>query len=248
MTIRAILRHAAKATLLTLTLLPRTAVVSQSSHTKKAIVPKMWDDAAMSTLEVPLANPIGSPKQAPADYYYRIPVRPIYKQYPVYAPGREPAGYLAWLKQQEPIIVWDASHKLKLETDADWIRAGEIVFSAGGTTNDDKGFIALTDVQSAAWYENSGIPLTKDGVLPFVHYVIREKGKIELAAFSCAMCHTRVMPNGTVLKGAQGNFPFERAAKNSALAHMPGPCSSLSISRSMPLPGSTPIRSTAKRT
>jgi hypothetical protein len=31
------------------------------------------------------------------------------------------------------------------------------------------------------------------------------------------------MPNGAVLKGAQGNFPFERAAKYSALAHAPAP-------------------------
>jgi hypothetical protein len=27
------------------------------------------------------------------------------------------------------------------------------------------------------------------------------------------MCHTRVLPEGTVIKGAQGNFPFERAAE-----------------------------------
>src|SRR5262249_58300387 len=33
---------------------------------------------------------------------------------------------------------------------------------------------------------------------------------LEIGMFSCAMCHTRVMPNGSVLKGAQGNFPFER--------------------------------------
>jgi hypothetical protein len=25
------------------------------------------------------------------------------------------------------------------------------------------------------------------------------------------MCHTRVMPDGTILKGAQGNLPFDRA-------------------------------------
>ena len=62
-----------------------------------------------------------------------------------------------------------------------------------------------------------GIPITKDGVLPFVHYIIREKGKVELGSFSCAMCHTRVMPDGAILKGAQGNFPFERAAKYSSL-------------------------------
>jgi hypothetical protein len=57
-------------------------------------IPKAWDDAAMATLEVPLANPIGSPKHVSADYYYRIPVRPIYKEYPIYAPGYEPPGYM----------------------------------------------------------------------------------------------------------------------------------------------------------
>src|SRR5579864_3469745 len=70
-------------------------------------VPKMWDDAAMVTLEVPLAEAAASPKFPPADYYYRIPVRPIYKSYPAYAPGHEPAGYLDWLKQQEPVMLWD---------------------------------------------------------------------------------------------------------------------------------------------
>ena len=28
---------------------------------------------------------------------------------------------------------------------------------------------------------------------------------------SCAMCHTRVLPDKTVVKGAQGNFPFGKA-------------------------------------
>ena len=28
---------------------------------------------------------------------------------------------------------------------------------------------------------------------------------------SCATCHTRIMPDGAVIKGAQGNFPFARA-------------------------------------
>ena len=43
-------------------------------------VPKTWDDEAIATLEVPLANPVGSPKHVSPTYYYKIPVRPIYKQ------------------------------------------------------------------------------------------------------------------------------------------------------------------------
>src|SRR6185369_13270508 len=75
-------------------------------------IPRTWDDDAMAKLEVPLANPIGSPKHASSDYYYRIPVAPIYKNYPVYVPGREPAGYFEWLTQQAPEVVWDdAGHR-----------------------------------------------------------------------------------------------------------------------------------------
>jgi hypothetical protein len=67
-----------------------------SSETSfRPAVPRTWEDQAMAALEVPLANPIGSPKHVPTDYYYRIPVRPIYKSYPVYAPRHEPPGYMA---------------------------------------------------------------------------------------------------------------------------------------------------------
>jgi hypothetical protein len=110
----------------------------------------VWDDEAMRTLQVPLANPIGSPKLAPADYYYRIPVRTIYKQYPVYAPGREPAGYMEWLKKWKPVIVWDnASYKPKLQTEADWLKAGEIVFDAPIIySTENKGGFLIEDVTS----------------------------------------------------------------------------------------------------
>jgi hypothetical protein len=60
------------------------------------------------------------------------------------------------------------------------------------------------------WYTKNGVPVTKDGVLPFLRYVVREKGKVEIGFLSCAQCHTRVMPNGAVIKGAQGNFPDDR--------------------------------------
>src|SRR5271157_4038786 len=102
-----------------------TAVIheigAETSHdSSPPTVPRMWDDAAMATLEVPLADPVGSPKQVSAGYYYRIPVRPIYKQYPVYTPGHEPPGYMDWLKQKEPLIVWDdKGHAPALDTEAD---------------------------------------------------------------------------------------------------------------------------------
>jgi hypothetical protein len=176
--------------------------------------PKTWDDAAMAALEVPLANPIGSPRHVSADYYYRIPVRPIYKQYPVYAPGHEPSGYMDALKQKEPEVVWDdKGHAPPLETDEDWIRAGEIAFSAPI----NYGFTAYFEepkslyLRDSEWYKRTGCPVTRDGIVPFYNYVIRQKGKVEIGILACAMCHTRVTPEGGVIKGAQGSLPFDRA-------------------------------------
>jgi hypothetical protein len=66
-------------------------------------------------------------------------------------------------------------------------------------------------VRDLEWYEYTKAPLTADSKLPFYRYVIRTKGKVEVGLLSCAMCHTRIMPDKTVVKGAQGNFPFGRA-------------------------------------
>lgn len=187
-------------------------------------IPKTWDEQAIATLEIPLANPVGSPKHVTADYYYRIPVEPIYKHYPVYAPGREPAGYLDWLKRQEPEIIWDDSgHKPPLATEADWIRAGEIVFDFPVRP----AVMSVEDVRNPDWYRKTGMPTANDGSLPIVRYVIRHKGTVELEQFSCATCHTRLMPDGTTLKGAQGNFPLGRPnavrLREAARSGNPGP-------------------------
>ena len=108
----------------------------------------------MPALEVPLANAIRSPKQAAADCYYRIPVRPIYKSYPVYAPGHEPPGYMDWLKQQETVIIWDdCDHKPPFQTEADWIKPGEIVFDSPISY---KALATVTDVRDPVWYQKTG--------------------------------------------------------------------------------------------
>lgn len=53
-------------------------------------IPRTWDTEALATLEVPHPDPNYSPVAVSAEYYYGVPVRPVYKTYPVYAPGREP--------------------------------------------------------------------------------------------------------------------------------------------------------------
>ena len=89
-------------------------------------VPRVWDDAAMRDVELPLAARIPVHHMS-AEYYYRIPTRPTVKTYPIYAPGREPSGYWEWLQQQEPQPAFDPQ---ALRTPADWINAGRLVFDA----------------------------------------------------------------------------------------------------------------------
>jgi hypothetical protein len=155
-------------------------------------IPKTWDDAAMATLEAPLAHPIGSPKHVSADYYYRIPVRPIYKSYPVYAPGHEPPGYMDGLKQQEPVIVWDdKGHAPPLKTEADWIKAGEIVFDSPIASGGLFGGFPQRDlyVRETEFYRKTGTPVAGDGTVPFYQYVIMKRGEVKIGILACAMCH-----------------------------------------------------------
>ena len=58
----------------------------------KPEIPKTWQDDEIAALELPLADPESSPKHISADYYYQIPVSPIYKSYPIYAPGKNLPG------------------------------------------------------------------------------------------------------------------------------------------------------------
>ncbi len=88
----------------------------QVNEDYRTVVPKVWDDAVMQHLELPLSRPEYSPKHVSETFYYQIPVRPIYKSYPVYHPDREPKGYVDWLRTQDPELLWDAA-KLKTRED-----------------------------------------------------------------------------------------------------------------------------------
>jgi Di-haem oxidoreductase, putative peroxidase len=175
-----------------------TCALAQPFH---PIIPRAWDDREVAGFEVPLAQPDRSPRYLSAAEYYALEVMPIYRSYPVYAPGREPAGYIESLKQKEPEIAFDPA---TLRTEEDWIRAGAIVFRAArdyppnGVTRFAE---AIRSVQ---------IPATREGIVPFVQYVVRKKGVVELGIVACANCHTRVLPDGTAVDGAQGSFPFAR--------------------------------------
>ena len=106
------------------------ACFAQSSF--KPRIPTIWNDRDIAEMEIPVSNPAYSPHHVSAEYYYRIPVRPIYRTYPLYAPGRAPEGYLDSLRQKEPEIVFDAS---RLRVRQDWVRAGEAVLPIKSNEN-----------------------------------------------------------------------------------------------------------------
>src|SRR5690349_2642724 len=85
--------------------------------------------------------------------------------------------------------------------------------------------VRASDVQNPAWWSQLSTQAAKDGTLPGYGYVIRKKGQLEVGNLSCASCHSRLMPDGSVLKGAQGNFPFDHttAFQFRALASQPPP-------------------------
>ena len=149
-------------------------------------IPRTWDDEQIASLELPLANPVGSPKHVSADYYYRIPVRPIYKQYRRLSARRRPAGYFEWLRQQEPEMIWGEDkdgqkHAPPLKTEADWIKAGEIVFDAV------LGYFPLERIKDSArhggiHHEDGASHWRKASMLPFVEFRHRERrGRSRLA-------------------------------------------------------------------
>jgi hypothetical protein len=166
-------------------------------------IPTTWDSQALADLQLPLAHVDASPQLVDADTYSSIPVAPIYKSYPVYHPDKEPPGYLDWLRRQEPEIVVPAEGLAgAFKTKADWIRAGKLIFDTQLPP-----FVPLEMLgylRDRQFYEDSRTPLTSDGVMPFLRYVVREKGHVEVSG-GCSMCHTRVLPDGTVIRGAQGN-------------------------------------------
>jgi hypothetical protein len=84
-------------------------------------VPKAWGDDAVRAMELPLIVLGRLAHHVSSEYYYRMPASRIPRTYPVYAPEREPTGYLDWLKSQDPEDALDFS---KLTSKADWWRRG----------------------------------------------------------------------------------------------------------------------------
>ena len=168
-------------------------------------VPRTWTDEAVKEFELPLANADFKTRHISEADYYRIPTRTIYRSYPVYHPDHEPEGYWERLQTLEPEIAFDRE---QLRSEEDWIAAGERVFNA--PTSFGPVFFGAEQMRDRDFLEETGTPVAADGTIPFATWVIREKGEVELGSMGCNTCHIRVLADGTVVPGAQGNNPGDR--------------------------------------
>ncbi len=189
---------------------PRSDARAQSSagSPKKIVAPKIWDAKALSTWFIPIAGVNATPHFYSEEEYYAAPVDNL-KTYPVYFPGREPKDYTNWLKQQKPQPLVEPE---KLKTEKDWLEAGRLVFEGlddpPTRTNDPR---ALNYFSNPAAIKRDGMTVTEEGEIIGVRWVVDRDGELKISFAQCSACHTRVMEDGSTLRGAQGNAHFENS-------------------------------------
>lgn len=175
-------------------------------------VPRLWDDAAIAGWATPVAG-LGLPPSYPtAAEYYAAPVDNL-RTYPVYHPDREPPGYRDWIRRQGPRPIIEPE---TLRTEADWIEAGRKVFEELDTPDSrsaDPAVIAHFTSAAAvdAYRDDHHDVITREGVLLDYRWVVQADGTLAISFTSCAGCHSRLMPDGTVLSGAPSNFDLSAA-------------------------------------
>lgn len=173
----------------------------------KIVVPKIWDEKALANWATPIAGLGVAPGFYSEKEYYAAPIDNL-RTYPVYHPNREPAGYRDWLKAQGPKPLIEPE---KLKTKADWIEAGRRVFEeldSEISRSDDPVVIGyFSDAKAIdAHRDASHDAMTADGVILDYRWVVDHDGKLKISVSSCGGCHTRLMPDGSLLPGAPSNY------------------------------------------
>ena len=186
----------------------------------KPEIPKVWDEQALATWATPVAGLNVRPGHFSEAEYYQAPID-NYRTYPVYAPGREPAGYWEMLQKvgAKPLI--DPS---KLRSKRDWIEAGKAVFEQADhlslRSRDPK---VIAAIRSGEVLTN--LPyVSPDGTLRLLRWVPTEKG-VAIGHVNCGSCHIREEPDGTRFNGppARGEAanPIRRLVGGEDVANSP---------------------------
>ena len=168
---------------------------------------RIWNDEDLATWATPIAGLGVRPTLFSEKEYYAAPVDNL-RTYPVYHPSREPAGYREWIRRQGPQRLIEPE---KLATKADWIEAGRRAFEQLDTpasrSADPVVLAQFSDPAAVDRYVDATHDvMSKDGVLLDYLWVVDLDGTLKLSASSCGGCHSRLMPDGSLLPGAPSNF------------------------------------------
>ena len=170
-------------------------------------IPKTWDEAALADWVTPLAGLNARPTHISAKEYYKMPEYNL-RSYPVYMPGREPAGYWEMLQHigPKPLIEFET-----LRTEADWIEAGKRVFEEvtlpQKTTFDEE---LITKFRSREYLEQQRVKPKPDGTLDF-RWVPTNRGVALSRGGNCDGCHLLRRSDGTRIYGAPGRAEVSRS-------------------------------------
>jgi mono/diheme cytochrome c family protein len=161
-------------------------------------VPRTWNDPALSDWATPVAGLNQRPTHMPEGEYYALPVENL-RTYPVYYPGREPAGYWEMLQDIGPKPLIEPE---QMKTEADWIEAGRRVFDELDhipLRTFDPMFIAA--VRDARTFEAAQAKPLPDGTVFGARWVPTANG-VALSFSNCANCHLLYRSDGTRVPGA----------------------------------------------
>jgi mono/diheme cytochrome c family protein len=171
------------------------------------VVPKLWDEQGLEGWATPLAGLGRPPTHVSEAVFYATPVDNL-RSFAMYHPDREPPGYREELVRRGPQPLIEPE---KLKTKADWVEAGRIVFESLDTPQsrsaDPEILAHFTSAESVdRWRDATHDVMTKDGVLLDYRWVVDLDGTLKATISSCFACHTRLMPDGSLLPGAPCNY------------------------------------------
>ena len=167
--------------------------------------PRFWNDRGLADWATPIAGLNVRPGHFSEREYDAAPAGEWLRTFPVYFPGQEPPGYWEMLraKKPEPLIAPGA------RTREEWGDSGQRAFDEmdlPAFRSDDPALMALA--RNAVAFAQRGGRAQKDGVVLGLRWVPASKG-LALGVSDCSSCHTRVMPDGSLLRGAPFNVPID---------------------------------------
>ncbi len=166
--------------------------------------PRFWNDRELADWATPIAALGVRPGHFPERDYYSAPLAEWVRTYPAYAPGREPAGYREMLEKRAP----EALITPGARTTSEWVTQGARVFEEMDVpvfrSTDPKLIAAM---RSAEAFARMGGRARPDGTVFGLRWAPTSKG-LALTLGDCSSCHTRLMADGTLLRGAPFNEPF----------------------------------------